>query len=160
MIDFRCRAAVCTLKVHSCFHYRLIVYDCTCWRSWGKSQFLAFLKALRLKALSACRDCDAEESVVPVAGGWLNVVLIFPSNSLLMSILLHGWVWKGLTKSSLLYRGAWTPGAGGSVSRRLCRERQAFAFVYPCHLALFLWCCFQVSAAVLLPFHEERKAEK
>lgn len=57
--------------------------------------------------------------------GWLYAVLILPSNCLLTSILLHGWLWKGLTKSSLLYRGAWTPGAGGSVTQWLCRERRA-----------------------------------
>lgn len=55
----------------------------------------------------------------------VDIALIFPSNPLLMSILLHGWLWKGLTKSWVLYRGAWTPGAGGSLTHGLCQERRA-----------------------------------
>ncbi len=77
-----------------------------------------------------------------------------------MSILLHGCLWKGLTKSSLLYRLAWTPGAEGSVTQWLCWGRWALFFHLSAPSCSFSSSpVFKSAQLYLWPFHEERKGE-
>lgn len=127
----------------------------------GTSSVLAFLKTC---AQPFCRMlCRHVVTAVPRDVRYLRLVtwlLIFPSNSLLMSVLLHGCLWKGLTKSSVLYRRAWTPGAEGSVTQWLCQERQALFFHLSAPSCSFSLALFLSQRSCIYGLFMKREKEK